>query len=287
MELLDSPTRGRIESLGRALGPDVLASTRLLFDAEQQALASRVPALAVNVRYGPGERNLLDAYSAGLGDRRPVLLFVHGGGFLAGDKGDAQNWANAAVGRAAAEAGFLGVVMTYRLAPDHGWPAGGEDVGRAIDWLRANAATYGGDPERIVLLGTSAGAVHLGTYLQLRPHAPSEVRGVALLSGLYGYTPLEPRDTLYYGDTALYSERMPRRALATTGLPLFLACAEFDPPRFQAEFLGLMQERLDQHGAMPRGFIGTGHNHYSLAMHLGTSDKRLAEQIVEFVKDVT
>jgi hypothetical protein len=64
---------------------------------------------------------------------------------------------------------------------------------------------------------------------------------------------------------------------------LLLASAEFDPPRFQSEFLRLMQERLDRHGAMPRAHVASGHNHYSMAMHLGTSDCRLADEIAAFV----
>jgi len=150
-----------------------------------------------------------------------------------------------------------------------------------VDWLAANAAAHGGDPARIVLLGTSAGAVHLCTALALRPGVA--VRGCVLLSGLYGYTPLEQRDTLYYGDAALYSQRMPRATVAETALPLLVATAEFDPPRFQAEFAGLLAERLERHGALPHAHYASGHNHYSMAMHLGTSDRRLANEIAGFV----
>jgi triacylglycerol lipase len=75
--------------------------------------------------------------------------------------------------------------------------------------------------------------------------------------------------------------------VTATELPLYLACAEFDPPRFQTEWLGLMQDRLDRHGAMPRGYLASGHNHYSMAMHLGTSDRRLADDLLAFIRDIT
>lgn len=266
--------------MGTTLGPHVLAACRALFQLEQEALARRVPAAATDCAYGPDARHRLDLY--GRPDCAPVVLFVHGGGFRLGDKA-ADGWPNAAVGRWAAEQGWLGAVMNYRLAPDHAWPAGGEDVLAAVDWLSANAAAHGGDPARIVLVGTSAGAVHVATALQLRPDLA--VRGCVLLSGLYGYTPLETRDSDYYGAPSLYPQRMPREAVAATTLPIFLACAEFDPPRFQAEFLGLMRERLERHGAMPRGAMADGHNHYSMAMHLGTEDRRLADAIASFVAD--
>ena len=78
---------------------------------------------------------------------------------------------------------------------------------------------------------------------------------------------------------------MPREAVAATTLPLLVACAHFDPPRFQAEFLGLMQERLTRHGAMPRAYVAAGHNHYTMTLHLGSRDTRLADEIVAFVRE--
>ena len=126
-------TNDAIAMMGTGLGPDLLAACRALFDGEQRAVF--MPALARDIAYGPHERQRLDIYAEAGGWPRPVLLFVHGGGFVAGDKGgrDAGDWANAAVGVMAARMGMVGAVMTYRLAPDAPWPAGAEDVGAAID----------------------------------------------------------------------------------------------------------------------------------------------------------
>ena len=277
--------RDAIAALGTDLGPDVLDQCHALFDAEQSALLAQVPVSVVDVAYGTNERNRIDLYCPQGEGRAPILVFVHGGGFLKGDKGGADAWPNANVGRMAAQAGFMGVVINYRLAPDDMWPAGAEDVASVVDWLKAHAAQHGGDPDRIVLMGTSAGAVHVAGYLKLA--GDRDIRAAILLSGLYGYTPLDQRDTLYYGDPALYPERMPLEAVASTSLPLLIVCAEFDPPRFQAEFLGLMQDRIARHGAMPRGCILSGHNHYSMAMHLGTADRRLSDEIFAFVRETT
>lgn len=279
-------TSTAIAEMGAGLGPDILARCSALFDAEQAALQAAVPVAESDAAYGPHPRHRLDVYApVGAQEPAPVLVFVHGGGFLKGDKGGATGWTNAHVGRMAAQAGFVGVVLNYRLAPEATWPAGAEDVAGAVAWLKRHAARHGGDPDRIVLAGTSAGAVHVSGYLKAGGDA--DVRGAVLLSGLYGYTPLDDRDMLYYGDAALYPERMPMAAIATTALPLLVACAAFDPPRFQAEFLGLMQDRLARHGTLPRAVMMTGHNHYTLAMHLGTRDRRLADEICAFVRDVT
>lgn len=275
-----------VAAMGRGLGPDVLAQCRALFDAEQSVLQAAVPVTQSDIAYGLHERNRLDIYApVDAASPAHILLFVHGGGFLKGDKGGNDAWPNANVGRMAAQAGFVGVVINYRLAPDDRWPAGAQDVAAAVGWLKAHAAQHGGDPERIVLAGTSAGAVHVAGYLKLAGDA--DIGGAILMSGLYGYTPLDERDTLYYGDEALYPERMPMDAVASTTVPLMLTCAQFDPPRFQAEFIGLMQDRLVRHGALPRAVIMTGHNHYTMPMHLGTADRRLADEICAFVRDIS
>lgn len=281
----DDSTRGAIAAMGRILGPEVLAAVHDLFRAEQNARAATQPVSVADAAYGDHPRQMLDLYLPDTDAPAPVLLFVHGGGFIRGDKQASDNPYNAHVGRWAAANDMVGAVMSYRLAPDEQWPAGGEDVAAAIDWLRANVAAHGGDPARIVVMGTSAGAVHVATALQLRPDLP--VRGAVLLSGLYGFTPLDPRDTLYYGDASLYPDRMPREAVVATDLPMFVACAEFDPPRFQAETLGLLAACLDRHGVMPRSYIAGGHNHFSLACHIGTADTRLSDEILSFVRDQT
>lgn len=275
------PVASEIGALGSALGPQVVETLTSLFSDEQQRLAARVAPILRDCAYGTHPRQKLDVYRATGGTGLPIVLFVHGGGFRLGDKGDNGSWQNAAVARTMAEAGFVGVAMNYRLLPEAHWPDGGEDVILAVEWLRDNAEQYGGDPSRIVVVGTSAGAVHIATALNSRSDLP--VAGLVLLSGLYGYTPLDAKDEPYYGSNDDYADKMPREALASTEVPLFVACAEFDPPRFQAEFLGLLMDRLNRHGSLPKAVILSGHNHYSMAMHIGTSDTRLTDQIVDFI----
>jgi acetyl esterase/lipase len=279
----DEGTRAAIVAMGTELGPHILGAVQSLFADEQRALAQAGPAPLSDIAYGAHPRQRLDLYLPEGDGPKPILLWVHGGGFLKGEKSSPDHPFNAHVGHLAARAGFLGAVINYRLAPDHRWPSGGEDVGLAVDWLRENAAQHNGDPTRIILFGTSAGSVHIAGYLKLRRDPP--VRAAVLLSGLYGFTPLDQRDTLYYGDQSLYAERMPRDAIVETNLPLFVACAEFDPPRFQAETLGLLQRRIERHGRMPRATIATGHNHYSMAYHLGGADTRLTDEIIAFARE--
>lgn len=281
--------RQAMSAMGRTLGPDVMAGMQALFADEQRALVARVPVTLRDEAYGEHPRHKLDVYcppECSKANVVPIVLFVHGGGFLKGDKGDDTHWYNACVGRMAADNGFVGVVMNYRLAPEFTWPCGAEDVASAVAWLKANASRFGGDPENIVLIGTSAGANHVATYLQFNPQS-TDVKGLVLLSGLYGVTPLDERDTIYYGPQEQYVERMALPAMVETPMPLFVACTENDPERFQNESIGLLQQRLAKKGVLDRAMILSGHNHYSIAGHLGTSDTRLSDEIVSFVQEVT
>jgi acetyl esterase/lipase len=82
----------------------------------------------------------------------PVLIFVHGGGWTSGDKN-----LYSFVGRAFAEQGFVTAVINYRLSPQVQHPAHIEDVARAFAWVYRNIAQYGGNPEKIFVMGHSAG----------------------------------------------------------------------------------------------------------------------------------
>jgi len=164
------------------------------------------------------------------------------------------------------------------------WPSGAEDVAGVVAWLQQNAPAHGGDPARIVLCGTSAGAVHVAAYLG-REEAAQHVRGAVLLSGGYGFTPFEERERAYYGDPS--AKQALKDGIVSTPVPLFVSWAEFDPTRLQAETLGLLQARLDRDGHMPRAYVATGHNHFSIGYHLGGTDTRLSDEIADFVSDCT
>lgn len=277
----------KIKALGRDITPTSLSGVIALFASAQQSPAVQIPPAAMDLVYGEHERHRLDLYApVGGTQSAPVLIWVHGGGFRRGDKGGGDVWQEAHIGRMAAAAGFVGVVINYRLAPQHPWPAGAEDLALAVDWLKTHVARFGGDPERLVLAGSSAGAAHVAGYIKHVADHANRVCGAVLLSGLYGFTALDDeRDLSYYGaDPALHAARTPSEALVASRLPLYVACAEFDPPRFQQEFATLLQRRLDTHGTLPRSCVISGHNHFSLVYHLGLSDRHLSDEIVAFVK---
>ena len=124
-----------------------------------------------DIEYGPaGERNRLDVHRPSRGartPRSPVVLQVHGGAWMIGRK-DQQG--QPLVGHLASR-GIPSVAINYRLAPRHRFPAQLVDVKRSIAWIRANAEIHGGDPDRIIVTGGSAGG-HLAMIAALTADRP-------------------------------------------------------------------------------------------------------------------
>jgi acetyl esterase/lipase len=90
---------------------------------------------------------------------RPAIVCIHGGGFRAGTR---QGYDSLCL--RLAQQGYVAVTTSYRLAPRFQFPAAIYDVKAAVRWLRANARQYGIDPERIGVMGGSAGG-HLAQFL--------------------------------------------------------------------------------------------------------------------------
>ena len=103
---------------------------------------------------GPSQARLYVPKGAGQSPR-PVVVFYHGGGFVFENRAGADATARAIAGGADA----IVIAPAYALAPEHKFPAAQEDALAAYRWVLANAASFGGDPERIALAGEGAGAL--------------------------------------------------------------------------------------------------------------------------------
>ena len=116
-----------------------------------------------NVPYGPEPRHRLDVWRARedlVG--APVIFYIHGGAWTFGDK---REQGRPMLHEFAAR-GWIVVAANYRLAPRHPWPAQIEDVTRTLAWVKREIAAYGGDPDRVVIAGGSAGG-HLAALAAL------------------------------------------------------------------------------------------------------------------------
>jgi len=244
-------------------------------------------------KYGSDERHRLDVFRANeAASALPVLLFVHGGAYERGDKRAAGSPFYDNVMLWAVEHKMLGVNMTYRLAPANPWPAAVKDIGAAVAWTRANVARFGGDPDRIILMGHSAGATHVSSYLahpEFSGKNSVRATGAILVSGTYDLKPEidVPGQRSYFGsDTALWPDRSSIAGLTKTDIPLLVAHVELDVPYYinQAEAL---KTRLCRESRCPRFVLLRGQSHMSEIYGLNTMDTSLSESMRSFIESVT
>ncbi|VCU68804.1 Carboxylesterase NlhH [Pigmentiphaga humi] len=286
--------RRAVQASGRALSADALAEAQRLYAPLHQSEPYADVRLSRDLRYGGDERQRLDVFHA-MDDSsaapRPALVFVHGGGYTGGDKHRAGSPFNDHVGLWAARRGLVGINMTYRLAPQHPWPAGPEDIAAAIAWIHRNAAEFGIDRKKIFLFGQSAGATHAAAYIghpAFHPEAGHGLAGGILLSGVYDLAASNPKSiaTSYFGDDPdLYGERSSILGLSQSELPMLLAVAQYEPSHFERQALRLALAICDQRRPMPRFLQLAGHNHFSGLFHLGLPQDALGTAIVEFIED--
>ena len=119
------------------------------------ALLSRVEAQTTNVPYVEHghARQVLDIYSPPNAAKLPVVFWIHGGGWEAGDKSDVKLKPQWFMDR-----GFVVVSTNYRLLPDVDMGTLIRDVAKAFAWTQQHIAEHGGDPRRVLVGGHSAGA---------------------------------------------------------------------------------------------------------------------------------
>jgi acetyl esterase/lipase len=244
-----------------------------------------------DVKYGPADRNLLDVFIPETATSpRPVLIFVHGGAFTAGSRrsGDSPFYDNIMLW--AVRNGFVGVNTTYRLAPQSPWPAAAEDLARVVQWVAENSTSRGGDPARVYLVGHSAGAVHVASYVshpEFHKVKDGGLAGAIMLSGVYDPTAAtvgEPEKAYFGTDPSVYAGRSALSGLLATKVPLMIAAAELDPTPFQREFNLLKDAACKSVRGCIRSYMLPQHSHMSEVYAINTADTRLTNEILEFVK---
>jgi arylformamidase len=277
--------RAKLAAIGAELTMDLFIETNGLFAALQPPMPEAM-SVSRDHEYGPDERHRLDIFAMPGLAQAPVLVFVPGGGFVRGDKRSPTGqpfFDN--VGGFAGRNGMIGVTINYRLAPAHKWPAGTDDMARAIDWLGANIADFGGDPARIYLCGTSAGAVHVGSYVALRE---ARIAGAILVSGGYDMTTIEKNEmhVAYYGDApGIEAKASITAGLMASTIPILFTVSEFDPAQFQRQAAQLVAVWGAAKGSFPRMLWLHGHNHQSPTVSIGSSVDDLGCEILKFIED--
>ena len=283
----------------RALGPVLdMSATRALYAGSGSELVPDFMRVLRDLPYGSDPLQRLDVYCPqAVASAAPVLIVVHGGGFVRGDKAERAN-----AGIHFAKAGYLTMVPNYRLAPAHPWPSGAEDVGTVWRWAQREARTYGGDAGRMFVFGESAGAAHVAAATlvrDLQPQGGMRPAGIVLVSGPYNaelelrarqqldITTPDPRNEAYFGaDTRLHSQRSIIRLIDADPLPVLITFAEQDLIQMQVQAGELFSHLLMSCGFSPAIEMIRGHNHLSQCFSLNTDDVALAGPVTRWLAEV-
>ena len=187
--------------------------------------------VAEGIAFAPNRGLKLDVWAPrATGHPLPVVIFLYGGGWVAGSRGGYGFAGSAYAGQR-----FVTVVPDYRLVPAVHFPAFIEDGALAVKWTRDNIARFGGDPNRIALAGHSAGSYNAamlaldGHYLRDAGVPAGTIKAAALLSGPYDFYPFtEQRSRDALGAWPRPAETQPINFVTLAAPPMLLATGSVD-----------------------------------------------------------
>lgn len=248
----------------------------------------------------PGfDKNLtsLDLYVPKKGDKLPVMVFVHGGAWKMGDKSNHSKKPLRFV-----REGYIFASINYRMSPDVTFPVYVQDVANALGWVYKNISTYGGDREKIFLMGHSAGA-HLAAlvstdekYLKEKGLDLNILKGVILLDGA-GYDIPKVKELnkslfnrLYkpaFGDTPdILKEASPLYHVEKgKNIPPFfiIYAGSREMSKLESAWLKEALKNIDVYAEL---YHASDKNHGTLNRELGEDKDESTEKILEFLKKI-
>ena len=219
----------------------------------------------------------------------PVVMFVHGGAWVFGDKDFFG--AHEAIGRMFARHGVGAGVISYRLSPGVKHPEHVKDVARAFAWLHNNIKTYGGRPDELFVCGHSAGG-HLvallatdETYLKAEGLKLGDIKGVMPISGVY-LIPDKWLDEVFGTDLEIRKTASPLKDVHSGCPPFCIIYGDDDFPT-----CGVVSEKFCQ-ALKDKGVTAESHemkkrSHISIITGTAKDDDPCANLLLDFVKRQT
>jgi arylformamidase len=242
------------------------------------------------------ERQMLDVHASADGKDRPVVFWIHGGGWQRGDKSEVQTKPQAFVDK-----GYVFVSTSYRFVPQVTIQEMAGDIAKAIRWTHDHAKDYGGDPNTIFVMGHSAGAQLAAlvstdeSYLQKEGLSLSLIKGCVPVDGDTYDVPLqiatveERRANSYrrkFGDEQSRTDLSPVTHVAKgKAIPPFLILHVADHPetKLQSERLA---KALVASGFTAKAYPAEGKNHTTINADLGTPDDKPTAALCEFLGEI-
>jgi acetyl esterase/lipase len=268
--------------------------------------AQTTPRVERDIAYAEpkNERQLLDVYAPPGGSNLPVVVWVHGGGWMRGSKNEMNDKPQAFV-----EKGFVFVPVNYRFVPHVTMDTIVRDVAKAVGWVHANISRYGGDATRLFLMGHSAGAQLAALlctdsrYIEAESVPRSSIKGCVPLDGDTYDVPLqvataearwksrnEPAPKMGHPEKFGNLER--QRELSAVnhvapnrGIPPFLLIHVADHTDTTAQAYRLWAA-LDQAGIRAKLFGAVGTDHVKLDRDIGVTGDPATTALFEFTNRI-
>jgi acetyl esterase/lipase len=266
------------------------------------APAQTTPRIERDIAYAQpkNERQLLDVYAPPTGSNLPVVVWVHGGGWMRGGKNEVDQKPTAFV-----ERGFVFVPVNYRFVPVVTMDMIVRDVAKAVGWVHANITRHGGDPNRVFLMGHSAGAQLAALlctdsrYIEAEAVPRTSIKGCVPVDGDTYDVPLQVATaTARYrslkqplpkmGHTEKFGNLPRQRELSAVnhvapnrGIPPFLILHVADHTDTAAQAYRLWAA-LDQAGIPAKLFGVDGTDHVKLDRDLGVAGDPATKLLFEF-----
>lgn len=279
----------KIKELGKVLDLEIIGTTIGLYAPLLAKSKRNNVKVTRNISYGPHECQKLDIYQPEqeMGQSMPILVFVHGGGFVMGNKSEYRN-----IGYYFARHGILTIIPSYRLAPEFMWPSGARDVADVIKLIRQKGDGFGGNTDPLVLMGHSAGAAHVASYLfgeNFENRKESGVAGGVLMScPVLDPENVSESERVYYGqDASMYRRMSVLNHIKKDPMPILIMTAEYDPPVFDEAALKLINALWKKNKNLPFFKKIIHHNHVSEVMQFNTNDSLVGPDLLNFIRYCT
>ncbi len=235
------------------------------------------------------DKDKLDIYLPEGRRNAPVIVSYYGNQLMGGDKSE-----DAYIGRRFAAAGFVTVVVNYRLSPAVSHPAHVQDAAASFAWVKRHIVEYGGNADRVFIIGYSAGAYLVALlstdprYLAAHNLSPRDIRGTVPVSAFYwverrGVAP--DRDKSVWGnDRNVWVDASPAHHLQAGAPPMLILYAERDEDWRQeqnVEFATAM--KAAGHQSVEIAMI-PNRNHSTIWTRVGDEGDETAERIIQFAR---
>jgi acetyl esterase/lipase len=265
----------------------LLAALALATVDQPVKVINNVPYLA-NAGYS-NNLDKLDLYIPQGTTGAPVIVWIHGGALTQDDKN-----LEVATGQRFAKAGILTATVNYRLSPAVSHPAHVEDAAASFAWVKQHIAEYGGDPNRVYLVGHSAGAylaellVTDERYLRAHKLSARDVRGVVPISAFFwvereGVAPDRPK-SVWGTDTKVWVDASPAHHLRANLPPTLMIYADQDEPWRRQQNVD-MALALKAAGSTPIEIVQIAdRTHMGIWHRLGEDGDPASERVIDFVR---